>query len=255
MKLIFLFLFSFLLLKPAAQKLPFGLVDSDKPQMFAPGIISNGLDNRDMTISPSNDELFYTLQHRRGSVLVHCKKSGNNWSKPETAWFSGKFSDLEPAFSPDGKKLFFTSNRPLNQTDSIAKDYDLWYLEKKDNKWTGPFNLGTTINTTKDEYYPSIADNGNIYFTRDNGDSKDDIFVSIYTNGMHQSPIALPKEINSAGYDFNAFIDPAEDYIIFSSYKRNDDLGGGDLYISLRKGGVWENPVHLNDVKFYHSRL
>jgi hypothetical protein len=43
-------LFSFLLLKPAAQKLPFGLVDSDKPQMFAPGIISNGLDNRDMTI-------------------------------------------------------------------------------------------------------------------------------------------------------------------------------------------------------------
>ncbi len=40
------------------------------------------------------------------------------WSNPETAWFSGRFNDLEPAFSPDGQKLFFTSNRPLKDADS-----------------------------------------------------------------------------------------------------------------------------------------
>ena len=27
--------------------------------------------------------------------------------RPETAWFSGMFNDLEPAYSPDGNKLFF----------------------------------------------------------------------------------------------------------------------------------------------------
>lgn len=215
------------------------------PIVFAPGIISNGLDNRDMTISPSNDELYYTLQQKSGSIILYCKKTGNRWSKPEVAWFSGKFSDMEPAFSPDGKKLFFASNRPLKETDSLAKDYDLWCIEKKNNQWIQPFNLGTAINTEKDEYYPSIASNRNLYFTRDNGDTKDDIFISKNNNGQFETPLVLPKEINSAGYDFNAFIDPEESFIIFSSYKRKDDLGGGDLYISRRKENVWQPAIHF----------
>jgi hypothetical protein len=187
------------------------------------------------------------LQQRNGSIVLHCKKTGNGWSKPEVAWFSGKFSDLEPAFSPDGSKLFFTSNRPLKETDSVAKDYDIWCMEKKNNQWTKPFNLGSAINTDKDEYYPSIASSGNLYFTRENGDTKDDIFVSKNNNGQFEAPSVLPPEINSGGYDFNAFIDPDESFIIFSSYKRKDDLGGGDLYISTRKDNVWQPPVHFEN--------
>jgi hypothetical protein len=52
-----------------------------------------------------------------------------------------------------------------------------------------------------------------------------------------------PQIVNSKGYDFNAFIDPDENYIIFSSYKRPDDLGGGDLYYSLNR--KWLLPVHF----------
>lgn len=215
------------------------------PQLFLPGIISNGLDNRDMAISPANDELYYTLQHRTGSTVLHCKKQGNGWSKPEVAPFSGKFSDLEPAFSPAGDKLFFTSNRPVNKKDTTSKDYDIWYIETKNGKWTEPAHLDAAVNTNKDEYYPSIANNGNLYFTRDNGETKDDLFLSKYNNGNYESANPLPQEINSPGYDFNAFIDPSESFIIFSSYKRQDDLGGGDLYISKRKEGVWQPAVHL----------
>jgi len=224
------------------------------PQIFLPGIISNGLDNRDMTISPANDELYFTLQHRSGSTILYCKKQGNQWSKPQVAPFSGKFSDLEPAFSPDGNKLFFTSNRSLNEKDSILKDYDIWYLEKKGGKWTKPINLGIVVNTDKDEYYPSVANNGNLYFTRDNGDARDDLFVSKYANGKYEQPSALPQEINSTGYDFNAFIDPSEQFIIFSSYRRKDDLGGGDLYISKNKEGIWQPAIHL-DTPFNSAAL
>ncbi|MEJ0080379.1 MAG: hypothetical protein WDM78_05360 [Puia sp.] len=74
-------------------------------------------------------------------------------------------------FSPDGQKLYFTSNRPLQGSDS-TKDYDIWYLLKKGDDWRGPFNAGTKINTGKDEFYPSQARNGNLYFTRDNGETK-----------------------------------------------------------------------------------
>jgi hypothetical protein len=218
---------------------------SNTPQIFLPGIISNGLDNRDMAISPSNDELYFTLQHKSGSTILFCKKQSDGWSKPKVAWFSGKFSDLEPAFSPDGNKLFFTSNRPLAENDTTTKDYDIWYFQKKSAKWTGPFRLDTLINTNKNEYYPSIAANGNLYFTRDNGETKEDLFVSNYSNGKYEPATALPSEINSEGYEFNAFIDPAEKFIIFSSYGRKDDLGGGDLYISKKKGNVWQQAIHM----------
>lgn len=217
-----------------------------KPAIFGPGVISDGLSNRDMAISPSNNELFYTLQYgTQFNAILYCKKVKNLWSKPVIAWFSGKYGDLEPAFSPDGNRLYFTSNRPLTDTGKETKDFDIWYIDKKENKWGEPLNMGPVINTTKDEFYASVTKNRNLYFTRDNDSSKDDIFFAAYNNGVYATPVALGDEINSKGYDFNSFTDPDEKYIIFSSYKRNDDMGGGDLYISIMKNGHWTPAVNM----------
>ncbi len=231
----------------AAAQNPFLFTASDSPRIFGPGIISDGFSNRDMTISPDGNDLFYTLQWTQGEIyssILHSKKIRGEWTKPDTAWFSGRFNDLEPAFSPDGNTLFFTSNRPLKEADT-SKDYDIWYLEKKSSGWEGPYNMGRLINTDKDEFYPSVSKNGNLYFTRDNGDSKDDIFFSTFKNGKYELPVPMSSAVNSKGYDFNAYIDPDENYIIFSSYKRPDDLGGGDLYYSLRRNGSWLPAVHF----------
>ena len=102
------------------------LVGSDTPRVFGPGIISDGFSNRDMALSPDGKDLYYTLQWTYGlfSVILHSEKINGEWTKPETASFSGRFNDLEPAYSPDGGKLFFTSNRPLMGSDSV-KDYDI----------------------------------------------------------------------------------------------------------------------------------
>ena len=218
----------------------------NEPVIFGPGIISDGLSNRDMAISPSNDELFYTLQYgTQFNAILYCKKVNRRWTKPVIAWFSGKYGDLEPAFSSDGKRLYFTSNRPLTDTGKEAKDFDIWYIEKKANKWGTPQNMGPVINTSKDEFYASVTKSGNLYFTRDNDSSRDDIFFAAYNNGVYSTPVALGAEINSKGYDFNSFTDPDEKYIIFSSYKRNDDMGGGDLYISVKKNGRWTPAVNM----------
>jgi len=221
--------------------------DSDSPRVFGPGIISDGFSNRDMAISPDGNELFYTLQWTNGlfSVILHAQKINGKWSRPETAWFSGMYNDLEPAFSPDGNKLFFTSNRPAGKSDGSKNDYDIWYMQKNGGRWESPLQMDSLINTGKDEFYPSISKNGNLYFTRDNGEARDDIFFSRFTNGKYELPVALSDSINSKGYDFNAYIDPDENYIIFSSYKRTDDLGGGDLYFSRRKNGVWQTAIHF----------
>jgi Tol biopolymer transport system component len=246
MKLILTLLFFLIsMASPAQDSIKF--ISTDTPAVFSPGIVSDGFSNRDMAISPDGNDLFYTLQWSYGlfSVIFHAQKQNGVWTKPETAWFSGRFNDLEPAYTPDGDRLYFTSNRPLKESESGQKDYDIWYVQKKEKGWEGPFNAGPIINSEKDEFYPSISKNGNLYFTRDNGESIDDIFVSAYTDGKYELPKPLSDAVNSKGYDFNAYIDPDENFIIFSSYKRSDDLGGGDLYYSMRKNGAWQPAVHF----------
>ena len=67
---------------------------------------------------------------------------------------------------------------------------DLRFLpEQPDLDWSNPTNMGNIINSERNEFYPSIAENGNLYFTANNNDSKgkDDIYISIFKEGKYQS--------------------------------------------------------------------
>ena len=219
---------------------------SDTPQLFAPGIISDQYSNRDMAISPNGDELFYTLQYSRGliSVILYSQKINDEWTSPVVASFSGLYNDLEPAFSSDGNRLFFVSNRPLQQTGA-KKDYDIWFVTKQNGEWKDPTNAEAPVNSDKDEFYPSVAKSGNIYFTRAVDGREEDIMECEFVDEKYSDAKTLSDSVNSTLDEFNAFVDPDEQFIIFSSFGRKDDLGNGDLYISKNVNGGWMNAVHL----------
>lgn len=230
-----------------AQK-PFAL--TNPPAQAEIFCISTGFSERDFAISPDGTEIYYTLQSPQGifQTIVYCKKATNGtWSKPEIAPFAGKYSDLEPAFSADGKKLYFASNRPVQ--GSTPKDFDIWVVNRENGQWGEAQNLGSPINTPEDEFYPSIARNGNLYFTAayKTAVGKEDIFISRYEQGKYTQPIPLDTAINSKTYEFNAYVSPDEDYIIFTSYGRKDDKGRGDLYMSIKDAtGKWLPAQHLS---------
>jgi Tol biopolymer transport system component len=226
------------------------------PQLFEEGIVSTRLSERDMAISPDGNEMFYTVQLRASGfqTIVHRSKlKDGRWSAPQVAAFSGHYSDLEPAFSADGKKLFFCSNRPINGEQ--AKDFDIWVMEKQESGWGLPKNIGTPVNTEKDEFFPSVAQNGNLYFTatKKSGIGREDIFVARWENRQYTEPQVLDSAINSAFFEFNACITPDEQCILFSSFGRPGEKGGGDLYISIKDAnGRWQpakNCVMLNSEK------
>ncbi|MGZ3765684.1 MAG: hypothetical protein ACXVB0_20815 [Mucilaginibacter sp.] len=228
---------------------PGGRLPGGTPQLFAKGILSNGLSNRDFTISPKGDEIFFTLQqaHFASSTILHMVKKNGKWGQPEVASFSGRYRDLEATFSPDGQTIYFSSDRPLN--GGKAKDFDIWRVKRSANgQWGKPKNLGTNVNSGKDEYYPSIAGSGNLYFTAEipNGKGSEDIVICRLTDTGYSKPESLPENINTKYDEFNAFVDPGEQFILFSSYGRPDDMGGGDLYISHKdKNGNWMPVKHL----------
>jgi hypothetical protein len=107
--------------------------------------------------------------------------------------------------------------------------------------------VGSPINTKYDEFYPSVANNGNFYFTRDQPEqnTKDDIYVSEFKNSAYQTPKKLSLAINTEGYEYNAFIAPDESYLLFGSYNRKDGFGSGDLYISFKTDENWSLAENL----------
>lgn len=222
-----------------------------QPQIFLEGKLSTGLNERDLAISPDGNELLFTVVaplNKFSAIFQVTKQANGTWSKPKIASFSGNYPDLEPAFSPDGKKLYFASKRPLN--GKSKNDFDIWMTEKNNGIWSEPKHLGNEVNTEMDEFYPSVAANGNLYFTASYNESvsKEDIFVARFENGSYTKPVALDSAVNSKLYEFNAYIAPDESYILFTAYGRKGDKGRGDIYISIKKDGKWQTARPIESI-------
>jgi Tol biopolymer transport system component len=223
--------------------------------LLAEGFISTPINERDFALSPDGTEMYFTISTPQSTfqTIVFSTLGKSGWAKPEIVSFAGKFSDLEPAFSDDGKKMYFASNRPL--TGSKPKDFDIWVVERQGKLWGEPKNLGEPINTELDEFYPSITKKGSLYFTAQyqQGVGKEDIFMAAWKNDHFEKPMALDTAVNSKNYEFNAFVDPDEQFILFTSYGRKDDSGRGDLYMSVKDAsGKWlpsKNLVFINSTR------
>ena len=210
------------------------------------------LNVRDFCISNDGDEAFFTIQSpgQEISQLACIRKENNEWSEPELLPFCDSYMYLEPFLSFDGKRLFFVSDKPLSDSTSEKKDYDIWYVERNSQnaEWSKPKNLGKPINTDLNEFYPSISENNNLYFTLEspNGFGKDDIYLCKWEDDKYSNPILLDESINSVGYEFNAFISQKEDFIIYTKYNEEDGQGSGDLYISKKdENGKWKKSTNL----------
>ena len=168
--------------------------------------------------------LLMTLRVRI-AVIAYIQKNKEGWSIPKTVSFTGNYRDLEPAFSSDGNRLFFVSNRPLHKDSINPKDYDIWYVDKVDGVWSKPKNMGMPINTKAHEFYPSVTKNGDLYFTveREGTVGREDIFVSRVKDGVYQEPTSIRGGVNTKYFEFNGYVSPDESYLIFSGNDRKKE--------------------------------
>lgn len=218
-------------------------------KIFSSGIVSTGLNERDAAFTPEGDEFYFSIWQNNRGVIFIMKKVNGRWTRPETAPFSGKFNDIEPFVTYDGSRLYFSSNRPIEGSE--PKDFDIWYVERKENKeWDEPVVLGPAINTEADEFYPSLTENGDLYFTSSNKKSfgREDIFVSKYVNGVYQDFENLGDSINSELDEFNSFISRDGSFLLYTTTGFGEGLGGGDIWVCFKKdNGSWTHPKNLGD--------
>lgn len=227
----------------------FGLRGSDTAEIFAEGIVSQQYQELNAVFSPDGNEFYYTLADpgRNFYTIMNYKRGEDGiWTGPEVASFSGRYADADPYITADGKELYFISRRPVDQTSTDSKDFDIWKVVREDDGWSEAIRLDTLINTPQNEYYVSVTTEGSIFYSAqyEGGEGYGDIYEARPSDGSYVISNLGPN-VNSPTGEGDPYVSPDGDLLIFMSWGREDDLGRGDLYISRKIDGEWQPAKNL----------
>ena len=221
------------------------------PEKFSKDVNSK---YHEAAVSFSNDdkEIFFTRNNfkdgKRGESdegivklkVYHAPNLGEGkWGELESLPFnSDEYSVAHPALTPNGEKLYFTSDMPGG-----FGGMDLYYSEKENGRWGPPRNLGPAINTEGNEVFPFYHNEGRLYFSSDGhvGLGGLDIFSAVDRgNDDWSTPENPGAPINSSSDDFGIIFNEEGKCGLFSS-DRPGGAGGDDIY-SFTKTSV---PVEI----------
>lgn len=152
------------------------------------------------------DIQMYPLQ-----ILISKKGVNGEWQDPVPFQHNvNNFSSGDPCLSPDGKYLYFASDREggTGGTD-IYRSY-----RNSDGSWSEPQNLGA-INTHGDERFPRFDTKGNFYFSSTTKSAGGlDIFMFPLDGDNFAQPVRMDFPFNSNFDDFAlSFIDEDKGYL------------------------------------------
>lgn len=198
-------------------------------------------------ISSDGTMLVFTGCNRRdgyGKCDIYFAKKNiyGQWGRPYNAGpnINGPSADKQPCLSPDGRFLFFSSDRKGGKGKM-----DIWYSERDSNgNWGKAKNLGEPINTHGDDICPFIhPDNKTLYFSSDGhmGLGRKDIFMSrLGDDGKWSEPVNLGYPINTHKDEIGLVVDNSGTTAYFST---NINSATKNIYTFELPEAVRPNPV------------
>jgi peptidoglycan-associated lipoprotein len=183
-------------------------------------------------LSSNLKDIFFTRceagkREKKGCKIMYAGKKGESWNEPkDIGILSDSVIAAHPAISPDGLTLFFVSD--------ITGGYggkDIWLVsrEKLSSPWSKPKNAGPDINTSGDEVFPYVRNDGTLYFSSDGhiGMGGLDIFKATSQPDGSWVVQNMKAPINSFADDFSITFQDGSEIGIFSSTRKgksNDEL-------------------------------
>ena len=155
------------------------------------------------------------FENSSGKIAIPLQINGQN------------YSTMHPSVSPDGNRLYFSSDRPGG-----FGGMDLYFVEiLEDNKLGKPVNLGPDINSSFDEVFPfSFSENILFYSSYNNeGTERLNIKMGKHLIEKRWETFNLKYPFNSNQDDFSFSLDKNLKFGLFTS-KREGGKGDDDLY-------------------------
>ena len=167
-----------------------GAVNSDEDE----GVVSFSADGKTMYLTRC-------LGNMPAGQIYQSSRSGGEWTEPTLIQL---FADTtvtvgHPAISPDGSKLYFVID-----ADGGQGGKDIWMAVNEGGQWTVLENLGAAINTSGNEMFPYVRQDGALFFSSDGheGFGGLDIYKAEQDSAGVWHVENMYSPINSAGDDF-----------------------------------------------------
>jgi hypothetical protein len=179
-------------------------------------------------LSPDGSSLLLVLDDPANSdIFISTLKKGR-WSKVEALpkTINSKMNETHASFSPDGRVIYFTSNRKGG-----AGDLDIYKTEREGETWGKPQNLGVAINTPYNEETPFVDGSGNLlYFSSEGHRGMGGYDVYRYDfNHPETGAVNMGYPLNTT--DNNLFFMPVNNgNAACFAYAGEDSYGGRDIY-------------------------
>jgi Tol biopolymer transport system component len=206
-----------------------------RPEKFEPTVVARADTEESMlSVSPDGSQIFWGVSEvwfpmSRVSEIWTARRTAAGWEARERASFSFGYSDGDPFVSPDGRRVYFVSVRPVR---GPRRDFDLYFVERTESGF-GPARNLAALNSPEDELYPSVATDGTIYFASERSGTWTIYRARLQAEGNYGAPEALPAPVNSEGnWNFNPFISADGRTLVFTSLNRAGDAGKGDIWVA-----------------------
>ena len=207
-------------------------VDINSLKKLEDNINQEKVNERSITFSSDGTYMIYAKGNngkssgRNNVDLYWSRFRRGGWTNPRLLNVNTSRSwDATPFLSKDGKTLYFASNRSKGYggTDIYKANVN------RRGRWINIQNLGPEINTPVNELFPSVTEDGRLYFSSDNheGFGGLDNFVASRRGG--KITIKNPgKPLNSSGDDFG--VNPYNPTRGFFTSNRDGGSGDDDIY-------------------------
>ena len=202
--------------------------------MPLPEPVNSKLNEGPVSLNKKRTKMWFTRspeqpKKKLGAVICETEKKGTGWGESKVLVFcADSFTCGHPAITFDDQRLYFASDMPGGFGGK-----DIWYVnyEKKGSKWSAPVNAGFNINTSGDEMFPFVTEDGTLYFASNGliGMGGLDIFKAVKSGDGFAAPENLQYPINSAFDDFGVLTDSKGEKGYLSS-NRPGGKGGDDIY-------------------------
>lgn len=175
--------------------------------------------------------------------IFHSEKKGRTWTEPQPVSFSDeRYADSDPWLTPDGKTLYFISNRPAPDRDAARTDYDIWRVSRTAGGWGTPERLGDTVNSKGQELGPEVH-KGILYFSsaRKAGAGGLDIYRASPRGAEFEQAELLPGPFNTPESDSDFTLNSQGNAAMLWRTVN----GKGVIHLSRLSNGTWSPPKPL----------
>ncbi|WP_235297108.1 TolB family protein [Portibacter marinus] len=208
---------------------------NEEPIPFKSELVPKGKLIHRGIVTPELDAYYFTLSSRDFSHfdIYFIERVESKWSEPQKASFNSDYNDHGMSFSPDGNTIYFSSTRPVENTN-VEQTWHLWKTEKQNGTWIKPSYVDIPNLRQKLTSHPSITKDGTLYYHSSNLDySEMDIYYSKQVDGKFQpaQKVALLDSANlgrttpyvSADGSFLIYASVNKSLNLMISYKDNND--------------------------------